>query len=85
MTGPLPEEGPPIMSSGADQPPMRTGVSRWIWVALMVLAAVIVAGLAGLLAHAGGANIPAAILTGGGAFAGAMLLLLAVAHYAGGD
>ena len=60
-------------------------IPRWVWVALMGLAAFIVAGAAGLLAYAGGANIPAAILTGGGAFAGAMLLLLAVAHYASGD
>jgi hypothetical protein len=36
-----------------------------------------------VLSHAAGNNVPGAILTGGGAFAGALGLLLAVAHYAG--
>ncbi|WP_433789216.1 hypothetical protein [Actinoplanes sp. CA-252034] len=53
-----------------------------MWVALILLAACIIGGIAGLLAHAGGSNVPASILTGGGAFAGAVGLLLAIAHYA---
>jgi hypothetical protein len=53
-----------------------------MWVMLMLLVACIVSGIAGLLSHAAGNNAPAAILTGGGAFAGALALLLAIAHYA---
>jgi hypothetical protein len=49
---------------------------------MMLLAAGIVSGIAGLLSHASGSNVPASILTGGGAFAGTLGLLLAIAHYA---
>jgi hypothetical protein len=52
-------------------------------IVLMLVAAAVVSGVAGLLSHAAGNNVPGAILTGGGAFAGALGLLLAVAHYAG--
>jgi hypothetical protein len=52
-------------------------------IGLMLIAAAIVSAVAGLLSHAAGNNVPGAILTGGGAFAGALGLLLAVAHYAG--
>jgi hypothetical protein len=55
--------------------------SRAIWLALILLTAVIVGAAAGWLAHAGGANPPAAVLTGGGAFAGATLLCLALAQH----
>jgi hypothetical protein len=55
--------------------------SRAVWLALILLTAALVATAAGFLAHAGGANIPSAILTGGGAFAGAVALLLALAHF----
>jgi hypothetical protein len=48
----------------------------------MLLVAGIVSGAAGVLSHAAGSNIPAAILTGGGAFAGAVVVLLAIVHYA---
>jgi hypothetical protein len=48
----------------------------------MVLAAGIVSGLAGLLSHAAGSNLPGAVLTGGAAFAGTIGLLLGVAHWA---
>jgi hypothetical protein len=47
----------------------------------MLFAAGIVGGVAGVLSHAAGDNIPTAILTGGGAFAGTVALLLAIAHY----
>lgn len=62
--------------------PQQTGVPRWTWVLLILLAAGIVGGIAGLLSHAAGNNVPGAILTGGGAFAGTVALLLAIAHYA---
>jgi hypothetical protein len=47
----------------------------------MLLTAGIIGGISGLLSRAAGDNIPAAILTGGGAFAGTVGLLLAIAHY----
>jgi hypothetical protein len=47
----------------------------------MLPVAGVTSGVAGLLSHAAGNNIPAAILTGGGAFAGTVGLLLAIAHY----
>jgi len=56
--------------------------SRWAWLLVMVLAAGIVSGLAGLLSHAAGSNLPGAVLTGGTAFAGTIGLLLGVAHWA---
>ncbi|MFF5233760.1 hypothetical protein [Dactylosporangium sp. NPDC000521] len=49
----------------------------------MISIACIVGGVAGLLAHAGGSNVPNAILTGGGAFAGTMALQLGIGHFAG--
>lgn len=63
--------------------PTRPEMPRWAAVLLILLAAGIVGGVAGLLSHAAGNNIPAAILSGGAAFAGAVGLLLAIAHYAG--
>jgi hypothetical protein len=54
-------------------------------VVLMVATACIIGGVAGLLSHAAGNNVPAAILTSGGAFAGTIGLLLAIAHYASSD
>lgn len=59
------------------------GTPRAVWIAIILLTAAILAAVAGLLAFAGGANVPTAILTGGGAFAGTVALLLAIAHYAG--
>lgn len=56
--------------------------SRWAWLLVMVLAAGIVSGLAGLLSHAAGSNVPGAVLTGGAAFAGTIGVLLGVAHWA---
>lgn len=58
---------------------------RAVWIAIILLSAALVAATAGLLAYAGGTNLPTAILTGGGAYAGTVLLLLALAHYASGD
>jgi heme A synthase len=57
---------------------------RSVWIALILMAAVIVGAGAGLLAYAGGANVPMAVLTGGGAFAGTVLLLLALLSFASG-
>lgn len=57
---------------------------RAVWIALIMLTAVIVGGVAGLLAHADGTSVPGAILTGGGSFAGTVVLLLAIAHFVNG-
>jgi hypothetical protein len=56
--------------------------ARWAWFLVMVLTAGVVSGLAGVLSHAAGNNLPGAVLTGGAAFAGTVGLLLGVAHYA---
>jgi hypothetical protein len=56
--------------------------SRWAWLLVIMLTAGIISLLAGLLSHAAGNNVPGAVLTGGGAFAGTVGLLLAIAHYA---
>jgi hypothetical protein len=63
--------------SGA--PSMRTVTSL-----LILLAGAVVAGAAGLLAYAGGATVPNAVLAGGGAYATAVFLGLALTHYAAG-
>jgi len=62
---------------------VTTNSLRPIWGALTVLTAVLVAGAAGLLAFAGGANLPTAILGAGGAFATAVGVLVSLARYFG--
>jgi hypothetical protein len=47
----------------------------------MLLAGFIVGTIGTLLAYAGGSKVPTAILNGGAAFSGTILLLLAIAHY----
>jgi ABC-type transport system involved in multi-copper enzyme maturation permease subunit len=71
--------------TGSPASPNRPEVPRWVWVLFIVLIAVIISGLAGLLSFAAGNNVPAAILTGGGAFAGTVALLLAIAHFASAE
>jgi hypothetical protein len=51
----------------------------------MLLTVTLVAVIAGVLAHAGGAGLPDAILKSGAAFAGTFGLSLAVAHYMARD
>jgi len=64
-------------------PPPPT--SRAVWIAIILITATLIAAVAGLLAHAGGAKIPTAVLTSGGAFAGTVALLLTLVRYATGD
>ena len=61
------------------------GAPRAVWTAVICLAATIVAAAAGLLSYAGGAKPPVAVLTAGGAFAGTVLLFMAVVHFLSGD
>jgi hypothetical protein len=62
-------------------PAPQASSTRPLWLGLFLLTAVVIGAAAGLLAYAGGTNLPTAILTGGGAFAGTTGLLLALAHY----
>ena len=73
------------MSSTGTPPSPSASTPRTMWILIFTLIAIIVGGTAGLLSHAGGTTVPGAILTGGGAFAGTLGLLLAVAHYATGE
>jgi hypothetical protein len=69
-----------IQAGGREhRPPVAT--PRWVWLILILVSALLVAGTAGLLAHVGGNSIPTAVLTAGAAFAGTVLLLLAVAYF----
>jgi hypothetical protein len=63
-------------------PTLAPPASRWAWLLVMALTAGLVSGLAGVLSHAAGNNVPGAVLTGGAAFGGTIGLLLGVAHYA---
>ena len=76
MTHPAPTVSP--------TPPAPSGTPRWVWLLVILLTATLVAMIAGLLAHAGGAGIPNAIRSGGAAFAGTVVLLLALAHFLSG-
>lgn len=75
------------MCTGISQPPVSplSRTPRSVWIALILIAAALIGGGAGLLAWAGGANVPMAILTGGGAFGGAIVLLLTLCRYGAGD
>lgn len=74
----------PPAPSPAPSPPPPSPAPRSVWIALVLVVAVIVGAAAGLLAYAGGANAPTAVLTGGGAFAGTVLLLLALLNFGSG-
>lgn len=69
----------------AGQQPSSAEMPRWAWIILIVLCAFIVGGGASLLAHANRASVPGSILTGGGAFAGTVALLLALVIFARGE
>jgi hypothetical protein len=58
---------------------------RAIWLTLIVLIGVIVGGVAGLLAWAGGSNPFNAILTGAGSFAGTVIFILTLVKYTAGE
>jgi hypothetical protein len=70
--------------TGSQQPtsPPPGGSLRPIYIALILIVGVIIGTAAGVLSFAGGANIPTAVIAGGAAFAGAVLLLLALMKFA---
>jgi hypothetical protein len=63
---------------------LNNSTARRLWLAITVLAAVLVGTAGGLLAWLGGTNPPTAILTGGGAFAGTVLLVIAMLRFTTG-
>jgi hypothetical protein len=66
-------------------PPPVPATSRGLWLAIIVLASVLVGVGAALLTRAAGATAPTAILAGGGAFATAVVVSLALWQFAMGD
>ena len=67
--------------SAASQLPDAPHYIRALWLAITVLAAGMVGVTAGVLSWLGGMNSPNAILAGGGAFAGTVILGLTVIHF----
>jgi anti-sigma factor RsiW len=75
----LPVQAEPQQSTRPTTKPRRTLVLH------ILPTSAVVSGAASWLSLAAGSNVPAAVLTGGGAFAGTVGLLLAVAHYTAGN
>ena len=72
---------PPGKNFAENPPYPRTAAPPHLLIILFGLISVIVGLVASLLAWGDGRSVPAAILYGGGAFAGTIALLVAVAHY----
>ena len=66
-------EGAAVASSNAS--------NRGIWSAIIVLAALVVGGAAGVLFHVCGGQAPAALQVGGGAFLGVAALGIALYNF----
>lgn len=60
---------------------MNSSIVRSLWLAIIMLTAMLVGVAGGLLAWIGGLNPPTAILTGGGAFGGTVLLVLTILRF----
>jgi hypothetical protein len=71
------------MSEASSPTPAR--VPRWMWALVIVLAAALVAVLAGLLVRGYGATVPTAVLVGGSAFGATVLLLMKIGSFVEGD
>jgi hypothetical protein len=65
--------------------PLSDPTVRSLWLAITTLAAVLVGTVSGLLGWAGGMNAPTAVLTGGSAFAGTILLILTALRFTAGQ
>ncbi len=55
---------------------------RALWLACILITALIVGLVAGVLSWAGGMNAPTAVLTGSGAFSAGALLMLSLVKFA---
>jgi hypothetical protein len=60
------------------------GALRFVWLAIILIVGVMVGAAAGLLLFASGARGVTAVLTGGGTFAGTVMLLLTLGTFAQG-
>lgn len=58
---------------------------RSVWLALILLASTFVGAASGVLSYLGGTNVSLAVLTGGGAFGGTVLLFLTLYRYMTGE
>lgn len=58
---------------------------RPLWLAITLIAAVLVGVTGGILAWLGGALVANAIIVGGSSFAGTVLLILAIAYFLIGE
>ena len=58
---------------------------RAIWLAIFLLAAAMLGGICGLLSWLGGMNPANAVLSGGGAFGSAIVLILSLFYFATGS
>ncbi len=71
------------MSESSSPTPARA--PRWMWALVIVLAAALVAVLAGLLVWGDGATVPTVVLAGGSAFGATVLLLMKIGSFVEGD
>ncbi|MFI5960197.1 hypothetical protein [Cryptosporangium sp. NPDC051539] len=63
---------------------MNQREQRPLWAAVMLLAGSLAGAAAGWLSWLASDNVPTALLAGGGTFAGAVLLLLALFNFVAG-
>jgi len=66
-------------------PAPTTSSTRAMWIGFALIAGVLVGIVAALLSVAGGVPLPLAILAGGGACGGTILLMLGIVRYATDD
>lgn len=54
---------------------------RFMWMAIIMIAAVIIGTAGGMLSWLGGASVPHAVLAGAGGVGATVALLLAIGHF----
>jgi hypothetical protein len=69
------------MSTATGIPNGGSGSQRPIWIAVFLIFATIVGVCVGLLVYANDASVSAALLAGGGTFAGAVFLQVAIYEF----
>ena len=58
--------------------------TRGLWLAIMSIAAFVIGVTGGLLWYAAHKDVSEAVMTAAGAFAGSMMLMMAMMHFASG-